>query len=212
MKNMKKILVLALAALLLVAVSVAGTVAYLTAKTDPVTNTFVPATIEIELKEHELQADGTLDMDSEVDGNDGYRLLPGLELKKDPFVRVKQGPCYVFVEAVGSTAPDVDDYILWSRTSGWSEITGVIGPNGGTVYGYADNGTMKSMATGSVTPSIISTISVRGNVTTAMLSVDNIDDLSLSFYAYALQAEGVSADTPAAMWQTYMDNTATTNP
>lgn len=51
MKNMKKILVLALAALLLVAVSVAGTVAYLTAKTDPVTNTFKPSTLSVTLSE-----------------------------------------------------------------------------------------------------------------------------------------------------------------
>ena len=52
MKNMKKILVLALAALLLVAVSVAGTVAYLTATTDPVENTFTAESIEIVIREH----------------------------------------------------------------------------------------------------------------------------------------------------------------
>lgn len=80
-----RILLTAVAALLLVAVTVGGTLAYLTAVTDDVTNTFYPADIEIELKETE----------------DPWtmQLIPGTEKKKDPTVTVKTSvDAYVFVQ------------------------------------------------------------------------------------------------------------------
>ncbi|MBR6668131.1 MAG: SipW-dependent-type signal peptide-containing protein, partial [Clostridia bacterium] len=51
MKNTKKILVLALAAVLLVAVSVGGTVAFLQDRTQEIVNTFTTSNIDITLEE-----------------------------------------------------------------------------------------------------------------------------------------------------------------
>lgn len=73
MKNTKKILVLALAALLLVAVSIGGTIAYLTAQSAEVANTFTPTGIAISL--------------TETKGN-SFKLIPGETYDKDPVVAV----------------------------------------------------------------------------------------------------------------------------
>lgn len=130
MKNMKKILVLALAALLLVAVSVAGTVAYLTAKTDPVTNTFTTAGIEISLTET-WNADSKDDTDTE---NDHWtaQMIPGVEYAKDPIVSVIRPETdvdiYLFVKI--EKTGNVDSYIDYaSNLTGWTELT-----NGSGVY------------------------------------------------------------------------------
>lgn len=103
MKNMKKILVLALAALLLVAVSVAGTVAYLTAKTDPVTNTFKPSTLSVTLSE-----------ETPASNNRNIQMVPGTSVTKDPKVSYTTDvPAYVFVKVTETIGGDLifDTYI-----------------------------------------------------------------------------------------------------
>lgn len=77
MKNTKRILLVAVAALLLVAVSVGGTLAWLVDNTDPVTNTFTAAGIDIELTETK-----------DPDGNWSMQLIPGTSKTKNPVVTV----------------------------------------------------------------------------------------------------------------------------
>ncbi len=97
MKNFKKILVTLVAAMLLVAVSVMGTLAYLTSQ-DSVKNTFTVGNVAITLDEAWVNADGKpLDADGKVvekvaDAKrvekNTYHLLPGHEYVKDPTVTV----------------------------------------------------------------------------------------------------------------------------
>ncbi len=84
MKKAKKVLLLALCAVLLVGASVAGTVAYLTSQ-DTVVNTFTVGQVAIELHETDevKRTDGTVGLD--------LHLLPGIPVEKDPTVTVKQG-------------------------------------------------------------------------------------------------------------------------
>lgn len=96
MKNYKKILVLAVAALLLVAVSVAGTMAYLQAKTSTLTNEFKPSTVGVQIEEST--------------GNT-YKVVPGVDFAKDPKV---------------TATYDVDSYLFvvvteenWNTNLGW---------------------------------------------------------------------------------------------
>lgn len=92
MKNMKKILVLALAALLLVAVGVGGTLAWLTATSNEVQNTFTATSLGIELNE------------TYPTGKTAWSqpLLPGATYDKDPKVTLTAGSAdaWVFVEIV----------------------------------------------------------------------------------------------------------------
>lgn len=78
-------LVLVLALALIVGVAGGATFAWLTAKTDPVVNTFTYGDINIEL--------------AETTG-DSYKIIPGVAIKKDPLVTVlaKSEACWLFVK------------------------------------------------------------------------------------------------------------------
>lgn len=78
-------LVLVLALALIVGVAVGATFAWLTAKTDPVVNTFTYGDINIELKETT---------------GDSYKIIPGVDIAKNPEVTVKAGSeaCWLFVK------------------------------------------------------------------------------------------------------------------
>lgn len=89
MKKFKALLVVA-CALLLVAASVFGTMAYLTS-TDTVTNTFTVGKVKITLDEAKVNADGTLVTPAERVKENSYKLLPGHTYTKDPVLTVKGG-------------------------------------------------------------------------------------------------------------------------
>lgn len=102
---MKKKLTTVLAIVLVVALSVAGTYAYLTAQTDTVTNTFTAAGLASSFSLDESQAnqqpDGsyTLDVKTRVREN-AYSVVPKVNLAKDPTVHVtleKNVGAYVFL-------------------------------------------------------------------------------------------------------------------
>ena len=108
MKNMKKILVMTLAALLLVAVSVAGTVAYLTASSGPVENKFTPSNVGVEI-------------DETVDNT--FKMLPGVTMAKDPKVTVTNDiDAYVFVTVEENNWPENDLLTYEVDTSIWTEL------------------------------------------------------------------------------------------
>lgn len=90
MKKTSKALLLMLCAVLLVAASVLGTMAYLTS-TDTVTNTFTVGKVAITLDEAKVGTDGkalTGEKAERVDAND-YHLLPGGIYDKDPTVHIQ---------------------------------------------------------------------------------------------------------------------------
>ena len=83
MKTARKALMLILCAALLVSATVMGTLAYLTDKTDAVTNTFTVGKIDITL--------------TETKGN-SFKIVPGATDEKNPTVTVVKGSevCYVY--------------------------------------------------------------------------------------------------------------------
>ena len=89
MKKFKALLVVA-CALLLVAASVFGTMAYLTS-TDTVTNTFTVGKVAIKLDEAKVDADGKPVTPAERVKENSYKLLPGHTYTKDPTVTVEAG-------------------------------------------------------------------------------------------------------------------------
>lgn len=89
MKKFKALLVVA-CALLLVAASVFGTMAYLTS-TDTVTNTFTVGNVAIKLDEASVNTDGSLVEGAARVKANSYKLLPGHTYHKDPTVTVEAG-------------------------------------------------------------------------------------------------------------------------
>ena len=122
--NMKKVLAMMLAVLMIMTATVAGTVAWLTVTSGTVTNTFTTGDINIELKEHKYE-NGALTAD-EVVANDTYKVVPGATEPKDPFVRVKAGSekCYVYVCIENNVQLDDDTVVASYNINGdeWVKI------------------------------------------------------------------------------------------
>ena len=110
---MKKKLTVSLAVLALVACMAAGaTLAWLTATTSSVTNTFTYGDINIELKETT---------------GESYKMVPGNKITKDPKVTVKANSeaCWLFVKVEKST--NFDEFMTYGIADGWTKLDGVDG-------------------------------------------------------------------------------------
>lgn len=92
------------------AASIGGTIAWLTATTAPVVNTFTPSDIKITLTETKTD----------------FKMVPGTEIDKDPKVTVKAGSeaCWLFVKVEESTNPKLDEYITYTVADGWTQLEG----------------------------------------------------------------------------------------
>ena len=106
MKKAMKVLGILLCAVLLVVGSVAATLAYLTAKTEKITNTFSVGDVEIILTEAKINEDGTpVEGAARLNGSENndenkYHFMPHIaSYTKDPTVTVEAGSdaCYVRV-------------------------------------------------------------------------------------------------------------------
>lgn len=106
----KKTIALMMSAVLLFGAAVGGTLAWLTDKTDPITNTFTVGNVDIEL--------------SETKGGDKheFKMVPGGVIEKDPTVTVKGGSedSYVFIKIEESK--DFDTYLSY-ELDGWKQLT-----------------------------------------------------------------------------------------
>ena len=94
----KKLLALILSVAVVASIAAAGTLAYLTATTDDVVNTFTVGDIALDLKEHVVDNEGNLTEEPTIE-QIYARVLPGEVLNKDPFVTVEEGSedCFVYV-------------------------------------------------------------------------------------------------------------------
>ena len=109
---MKKKFALSIAAIaLVICCAVGGTLAWLTDKTGPVTNTFTVGNIDITL--------------AETTGN-SYKMVPGNTITKDPKVTVEGGSeaCWLFVKVEKS---NFDNFMTYTIDSGWTALTDVDG-------------------------------------------------------------------------------------
>ena len=98
---MYKAMALVLCAVLLVAGSVVGTLAYLQDKTATVQNTFTVGQVEITLQEKAIDPEtGKETTGTPVTGLTNIKLVPGREIEKNPFITVEAGSekCYLFVK------------------------------------------------------------------------------------------------------------------
>ena len=92
---MKKKLTMVVSLLLVMALSIGGTLAYLTDKTDAIENTFTIGNVKIDLTE----TGATKGANDELFKN-SFKMVPGNEIDKDPTVTVEAGSeaCWLFVK------------------------------------------------------------------------------------------------------------------
>ena len=122
MKKFVKPLVIAICAVLLVAGSVAGTLAYLTATSEEVTNTFTVGNITIALDEADVDEYGEDETSAARVKENSYKLVPGRTYKKDPTIHVTKGSeaCYLFVKIESNISEVVMDSVAAQLTAnGW---------------------------------------------------------------------------------------------
>lgn len=189
--------------LVVMVASIGGTVAWLTAKTDPVVNTFTYGDINIELFEHKYNpSNNQLDMNTKVtanDQNDNYKIIPGVDLPKDPTVEVKANSekCWLFVKVDPSKA--FVSGVTYTIDSGWTAGDGAgEGKNGvpvGVYYREVDAATAKAGTTFGILTD--NKITVSDSLTKAQ--VQNQGTVTLKFTAYAVQKDGF-ANNPAGAW------------
>lgn len=211
MKKTSKALLLALCAVLLVAASVMGTMAYLTSTTGTVTNTFSVGKIAITLDEANVNADGTPVQDADRVMGNTYHLLPGHSYTKDPTVHVEANSedSYIFVKVEGSIAA----YEAATVTGGYTSIADQITANGWTALTDVEGVYYKeyTSATAQTDLTVFSSFKIADNAQ----SVDGWSTISttatqLKVTAYAVQKDGFT-DAKAA-WDAAGFGNTTANP
>ena len=170
-----KLVVAMLAVTLLIGCAIGGTVAWLTAKTDPVVNTFTYGDINIKL--------------TETTGKD-YKIIPGVDIPKDPKVTVNANSeaCWLFVK-VQESGTFVADKVTYSIADGWTALAGQTG-----VY-YREVGA----TTAGTDFAVLKDNKVTVSDTLTKEDIKSITtNPTLTFTAYAVQKDGF--DTAAAAW------------
>lgn len=178
-----KLVVAMLAVTLLIGCAIGGTVAWLTAKTDAVVNTFTYGNINITL--------------AETTGR-SYKIIPGVDIAKDPKVTVEvdSEACYLFVKIKEENWPTFTEAdgikkVSYDIATGWEPLADQAGvyyrevdattANAGVSY-YILKGDM-TYPNGVVTVSENLTKNEVNGITTQP---------KLTFTAYAVQKDGIA--------------------
>ena len=183
MKTVRKTLILAACAIMLVCATIAGTLAYLTAQVS-VKNTFTVGNGAITMDETDVD-------NSTPDGNgrdteNEYKLLPGQTYTKDPIIHVSatSEDCYVFVKvrnnisAVEATGNNTLANKLEAKV--WKAVTE------GRKVTYKEDA-----VNASADVDVFGSFTVSDSATNEQLSA--IDGKTIEVEAYAVQKEGFTS-------------------
>lgn len=185
-----KVFLSLLALVLVVGCAVGGTIAWLTATTEPVVNTFTYGKINIVL--------------AETTGTE-YKIIPGVNISKDPKVTVIGGSeaCWLFVK-VAEKGTFVADRVTYSIAEGWTALDATNHP--GVYYREVDAVTADTnfnvLAGDTTYPNGVVTVSE--NLTKAEVNSVAATQPTLTFTAYAVQKDGI--DTAADAWAKVKNN------
>lgn len=204
----KKILAVILACALSVGIGIGGTMAWLTAGSSTVTNTFTVGDITIHLQEHVYDpTEKALGDNTTTSGNDNYKFVPGDTLPKDPYVTIDttSEACYLFihVEELNNTitVDGEDEPIIRYAvdTSVWTAYDGY----DGFYYQELDADDIAAgdpwyILTGGTTENLNGQVTVSENVTKDDVATIKTSQPQLIFTAAAVQSDHV--DTVDDAW------------
>ncbi len=208
-----KALIVSLCALLLVAASVLGTLAYLTDR-DTVVNTFTVGKVEIVLDETKVTADGVAVEGADRVKTNNYHLVPGQTYVKDPTVTVVKGGEEAYVRMLVTincykelTAIYGDPFLPQYFVSGWDNNVWVstqeidVDSNTNTAtYEFRYYTTVQPAEdTDIVLDALFDYITVPGETTGEELAT--IKDLNITVVGHAIQKSGF--DSADAAWSAF---------
>lgn len=213
MKTKNKALLLSLCAVLLVAASVLGTMAYLTSQ-DAVTNTFSVGSVAITMDESDV--DNSTEGENDRDKANNYKLLPGHQYTKDPIIHVASTSenCYLFVivkneiAAIESDAAGDKTVAAQIVENGWNEVGTTAD---GTLYVYGAV-TDPTAVAGGENKTVFTTFKIDGDKVVNVSDGETVPEgkFDLSGYAgktiivtaYAVQVDGFEDNTASDIWNT----------
>lgn len=197
---MKKKLGILICAVLLVVASVGATLAWLSDKTQEVTNTFTVGDINILLNEN-----GATDTnnDGKVDSNSSFEIIPGTNLDKEPKVTVKENSeaCWLFVTVTEENWPQDKEtdgtlkvkYEVITDSNGWTLLS-TSGEDGNKTYVY-----YREVAATAEDAVIFDILKAGANekeiIVSSTLTKTELNAMTtpkLTFKAYAVQKENIN--------------------
>ena len=186
-----KLVVAMLAVTLLIGCAIGGTVAWLTATTDSVVNTFTYGDINITLTENKP-------------ADRHAKIIPGVEIEKDPKVTVKKDSeaCWLFVK-VEEAGKFVDGKVTYSIAEGWTQGDGTDIPANVYYRGV-------SAVTADTDFAVLkdNKVTVSNTLTKEDIAKLTSKEATLTFTAYAVQKDGIN--TVADAWAKVSTSTTTT--
>lgn len=196
-KTKTKALLMSLCAVLLVAASVLGTMAYLTDSKD-VKNTFTVGNVAITMDETDVD-DST--PNKERDQANSYKLLPGHTYTKDPIIHVDANSedCYLFVkvdnqiaaiEANGNTTVAAQ-----MATKGWKAVEGKDG-----IYVYVGTTAAPVAVKANDNVTVFEQLVIAGTVNGDTLKA--YENKTITVTAYAVQKDGFEGKAAEEIWST----------
>lgn len=184
----RKILVSLAALALVAAISIGGTLAYLTSKAT-VTNTFTVGSVNITLDEAEVTTAGVPVTGADRRDNNSYKLMPGHEYTKDPTVHIAADSedSYIFVkvenglEKFESSNTGYDKIADQITANGWTALPSVAG-----VYykEYTTQNTVKDEP-------VFGNFKIADNAQ-SITDWGNAADAKIIVTAYAIQKDGMN--------------------
>ena len=218
---MKKKIALLMAAIMLFGVTVGGTIAWLTAESEEVVNTFTVGDVIIDLDEFDYDnddnsEDNNYEYSSQIrDQANEYHLIPGKTYRKDPMVHVKAGSedCFLFVEVennlgAAEAESDIDYESIYKQMidNNWAPLEG-------NIWYLSDGyGTIISVDVPSEDDLHYPVFEKFKVLETAVRGVSSNSDSDSSVYlgdyageiitikAYAIQSEGLTGLAPKDIW------------
>jgi len=216
---MKKKFLMALSLVLVAAVSIGGTLAYLTTKTETITNTFTVGKIAMTLDEVKIGEDGAIVKDAsgkEVRTSEGnsYKVYPGALLDKDPTVTIAAGSesCYVRMKVELTPSKALDD--VFDAAGGPANMGAIFKEYDATtwkcvsitenadetirtfIFEYKETVPYSDEAT--ELPALFKQMQIPTNLGSDHLK--NLENFTISVSAYAIQSAGFE-DNSAAAWE-----------
>ena len=195
MKKSMKIVLGVVAIMLVIAVSVAGTIAYLTSKTAAVRNTFTLGNVTITLDEHEIEDEYATAITTNTVQTNEYKLIPGHTYLKDPTVHVDDSSedCWLFVKVTNGIAgievdaDDGDTIAEQMAALGWTPVN-----NSTDVYAY------NAIVSGGTNVVVFNSFTIAGNADISNYATASNNAAVINIIAYAVQADGFGSS--AAAW------------
>ncbi len=177
------------AMVLLFAIVTGSTLAYMTSKTAPVTNTFTYGTVSITLDEGKVGDNGLfIDNGATRVMANSYKVVPGNSYDKDPTVHIgdNSDSCYIFVNVENGfttyEADDKDTVAEQMEANGWINMSGNIWYKANAVTKGTDHVVFTNL---NISDSLDNAASEAAAKTSIVIS------------AYAIQSEGFTSATEA---------------